>query len=1006
MNRNIHQELKNFSSSVIFNSKNAENFVYQSLSKRSLNRECTKLHDSEEKRINTLKQVSVFSSLSTSQLRIMAHSMEETIYRRGDTIIQQDDLGRDFYILEKGEVKIVRKKDFNDPLETPKELVRLKNSASFGEMALITDELRSASVIVISKYATCQVMRKDVFQKCVEENKRIAQQQMKIIAQEIIPHVPLFKKLSKFSLAQLLDATVPINFPQNTYICRQFAQGHTFYILVEGRCKVTLNAENDGGEEQEVAQLSEGDFFGEIALMNSNHQRTANVISLTPVTCLSLSQEQFQKHFVNKKALKKLTGNSSKVFSETDVGKSNLDLDTASSNAQSISSVRRITGLDANNKPVELLKHDLFLRFSRYMFESRWLSVYWKLYRNICVNIELRKEAGDIAKQIMKLPGNKMKIIPILEQEVKKILEINPDDRQEDQLQFLSALITSNKNFMEEYCPEWTNDQIKELARRVRYYSIDSLSHLWKSGDVGTSAYLILKGSLRLFKREQNLTTGLSKTSFQEDRMAGDIVGETSLGGMLHRLYSAYTVTECEFLVIEEDDFSRAQGKLTSELTVQSKYEFLSQLSVFKNWDTYALYTLAQHLKQNEISNKAHIIKCDRVAEDLHFVIKGSVCVLSSQKNNKKIANIEVGGIIGETSILHQFFGGNMPIGKQKKSKRNDSINRYIEHRTMQAVGTVTLLTLDSAHFNLIDIKTVMKLHGIHRIRQKWRSTRTKIVQDEMKALKKFIRDGREYAAYENRKVIASNNSGNSNSRVNGNGNGGSSHVNPASSIDNSDDELDVGSIGCDDMSILSDVGASVLGKPVNFSNDDDSLGGGDDDTIMTFDNYHSKDNRDGDSIASLSSMSIHTGISGTMSILSKRDYNKKHSETEKLKDIAALTSRLDTSLDPIFAYNTVKTNRDRKVVRQVISSNLDGNRKEIARTHVKKNNQLASNILSHSLMASYMSSNKSSYMGGVSSIGSPGSISSMQRSVGGYSMSNSTMVSASSRIIDTRKLK
>ena len=109
---NIQQELKKFANSVIFNSKNAENFVYQSLSKRSLNRECTKLHDAEEKRIQTLKQVSVFSSLSMSQLRIMAHSMEETMYRRGDVIIQQDDLGRDFYILEKGEVKIERKKDF------------------------------------------------------------------------------------------------------------------------------------------------------------------------------------------------------------------------------------------------------------------------------------------------------------------------------------------------------------------------------------------------------------------------------------------------------------------------------------------------------------------------------------------------------------------------------------------------------------------------------------------------------------------------------------------------------------------------------------------------------------------------------------------------------------------------------------------------------------------------------------------------------------------------------
>ncbi len=998
---NIQQELKKFANSVIFNSKNAENFVYQSLSKRSLNRECTKLHDAEEKRIQTLKQVSVFSSLSMSQLRIMAHSMEETMYRRGDVIIQQDDLGRDFYILEKGEVKIERKKDFNDPFEVPKELVRLKNSASFGEMALITDEVRSASVIVLSKYAICQVMRKDVFQKCVEENKRIAQQQMKIIAKEIIPHVPLFKKLSKFSLAQLLDATVPINFPQNAYICRQGSQGHTFYILVEGRCKVTLNSENEGGEESEVAKLSEGDFFGEIALMSSNHLRTANVISLTPVTCLSLSQEQFQKHFVNKKALKKLESGSSKVFSEADAA---IAIDTASSNAPVMTSCRRITGLDDNNNPVELLKHDLFLRFSRYIYESRWLSVYWKMYRNICINIEKRKEAGDIAAKLMKISGSKMKVLPILETEIQKILEIHPDERQEDQLKFLTALITSNKNFMEEYCPEWTDNQIKELARRVRFQSIDSLSHIWKSGDVCTNAYMILKGSLRLFKREKNHETGVQSTIFQEDRMAGDLVGDTSLGGMKNRLYSAYSVTECDFLVIEADDFERAQGKLSNELTVQSKYEFLNQLSVFKQWDTYALYTLAQHLKQNEIGNKTNIIKCDTVADHLQFIIKGSVCVLSSHKNNKKIANIEIGGIIGESSILHHFFGSNSSTGKEKKGK-NKPLKRYIEYRSMQAIGDVTLLTLDKAHFNLIDVKTVMKLHGIHRIRQKWRSSRTQTVQNEMKALKKFIREGREYAAYENRKIqLAANANAVVSNNGNSNNNLGSSniYVNPASIMDNSDDDMDLGSVGGDDMSILSDVGASIVGKAINFSNDDSSVG--DNDTIMTNDVYNYRDNRDVDSVASFGSMSIQTGTSNATSILSIRERNKKYTENEKLKDIAALTSQLDPSLDPILAYNTVKTNRDRNVVRKLIANNIDGNMKETARLHLKKNSQLLSSVYNHTRGNGGVSRNRS-HMGGVSSVGSPGSISSIPRSVGGYSISNTSMASVSSQIMDTRKL-
>ena len=122
------------------------------------------------------------------------------------------------------------------------------------------------------------------------------------------------------------------------------------------------------------------------------------------------------------------------------------------------------------------------------------------------------------------------------------------------------------------------------------------------------------------------------------------------------------------------------------------------------------------------------------------------------------------------------------------------------------------------------------------------------------------------------------------------------------------------------------------------------------------------------------------------------------------LKDIAALTSQLDPSLDPILAYNTVKTNRDRNVVRKLIANNIDGNMKETARLHLKKNSQLLSSVYNHTRGNGGVSRNRS-HMGGVSSVGSPGSISSIPRSIGGYSISNTSMASVSSQIMDTRKL-
>lgn len=56
-----------------------------------------------------------------------------------------------------------------------------------------------------------------------------------------------------------------VSFNAGAYICRQGAYGNTFYIIIEGDCKVTINSD-DG--EKEVSHLCPGDFFGEIALID------------------------------------------------------------------------------------------------------------------------------------------------------------------------------------------------------------------------------------------------------------------------------------------------------------------------------------------------------------------------------------------------------------------------------------------------------------------------------------------------------------------------------------------------------------------------------------------------------------------------------------------------------------------------------------------------------------------------------------------------------------------
>src|SRR5262249_23655813 len=61
--------------------------------------------------------------------------------------------------------------------------------------------------------------------------------------------------------------------------------GHEMFILSSGSVKIS--AENEQGEEHEIARLREGQYFGEIALM-VNMPRTATVVATEDCLLLSL----------------------------------------------------------------------------------------------------------------------------------------------------------------------------------------------------------------------------------------------------------------------------------------------------------------------------------------------------------------------------------------------------------------------------------------------------------------------------------------------------------------------------------------------------------------------------------------------------------------------------------------------------------------------------------------------------------------------------------------------
>ncbi|XP_053296057.1 cyclic nucleotide-gated cation channel alpha-4 [Pleuronectes platessa] len=103
--------------------------------------------------------------------------------------------------------------------------------------------------------------------------------------------VTIFKSCEKSLLEELVLKLTPQVFSPGEYVCRKGDVGHEMYIIREGKLAVVAD---DGVTE--FAVLTEGNFFGEISILNikgnkSGNRRTANIRSIGYSDLFSLSKE-------------------------------------------------------------------------------------------------------------------------------------------------------------------------------------------------------------------------------------------------------------------------------------------------------------------------------------------------------------------------------------------------------------------------------------------------------------------------------------------------------------------------------------------------------------------------------------------------------------------------------------------------------------------------------------------------------------------------------------------
>ena len=119
----------------------------------------------------------VFPGLTDSWLSYIASSVTRHIYPNGTIICREGDIGDRFYIIESGLVEVSKLLDG----ETSRILTRQGSGEFFGELALVIDIPRAATVAVIEEAALLEISKDDL-NAYVRHNQAMAAAIMRAVA--------------------------------------------------------------------------------------------------------------------------------------------------------------------------------------------------------------------------------------------------------------------------------------------------------------------------------------------------------------------------------------------------------------------------------------------------------------------------------------------------------------------------------------------------------------------------------------------------------------------------------------------------------------------------------------------------------------------------------------------------------------------------------------------------------------------------------------------------------
>ena len=229
----------------------------------------------------------LFSSLEAKDLEIVIGAMEEKRFKSGDDVIVQGEQGDCLYFVESGNLDCY--KQFAKG-EKPILVKKYQPGDSFGELALLYNAPRAASIKAVSNEVITWVLDRETFNNIVKD----AAQKKREKYENFLKKVEILSTIEPYELMQISDAIKSATYQKDDYIIREGEMGDVFYILEEGECVATKTLE-PGKADTVIKDYGVGDYFGERALIKGEPRYANIIVKSETAKVISLDRTSFKR---------------------------------------------------------------------------------------------------------------------------------------------------------------------------------------------------------------------------------------------------------------------------------------------------------------------------------------------------------------------------------------------------------------------------------------------------------------------------------------------------------------------------------------------------------------------------------------------------------------------------------------------------------------------------------------------------------------------------------------